>query len=130
MSEAHWQFCQFDEPGGRPLGCEDVTPRIRALLLVVLIAVSFMAPCAVFDLRDATARGRATAIIDTVAAAPPDDVPVWADRSGRHHPAMQLAAFNGGDASLDSAFLHIPLTPPAVTSVPHNTSVIAAVLRV
>jgi hypothetical protein len=43
---------------------------------------------------------------------------------------MPLAAFNGGDASLDSAFLHTPLPPPAVTPVPHNTSVIAAVLRV
>jgi hypothetical protein len=77
-----------------------------------------------------TPRFRAAAIIESDAAAPPDDVPVWADRSGRLHPAMPLTAFNGGDASLDSAFLHTPLVPPPVTSVPHNTSVIAAVLRV
>jgi hypothetical protein len=93
--------------------------------LVVLIALPFNAPFAM----DVTARGRATAIIDTIAAATPDDVPVWSDRSGRHHPAMQLAAFNSGNASLD-AFPHTPLPPPAVTSVLHNTSVIAAVLRV
>ena len=101
MPLPHWQFCQFDEPGG-----------------------------GLYDARHVTPQNRAAAIIDTIAAAPPDDRPVWADRSGRHHPAMQLAAFDGGDASLDSAFLHTPLPPPAVTSVPHNTSVIAAVLRI
>jgi len=97
---------------------------------VVLIAVPFTAPFATFDLQDSTARGRATAVIDTVAATSPDDTPVWADRSGRHHHATQLAVFNSGDSSLDSAFLHTPLPPPAVTPVPHNTFVIAAVLRI
>ena len=103
--------------------------RICAVSLVVLIAVPFTAPFAMFDLHDFTGRGRATAI-DTVAAATPDDVPVWFDRSCRHHHAMQLAAFNSGDASLAPAFSYTPLPPLAVTSVPHNTSVIAAVLRV
>jgi len=42
---------------------------------------------------------------------------------------MPLAAVNGY-ASLAVAFLHASLSPPTVTSVPHNTSVIAAVLRV
>ncbi len=100
--------------------------RICAVSLVVLIAVPFNAPFAM----DFTARDSVTAIIDTVAAATPDDVPVWSDRSGRHHHAMQLAAFNSGDASLAPAFSYTPLPPPAVTSVPHDTSVIAAVLRV
>ena len=104
--------------------------RICAMSFVVLIAVPFTAPFAMFDLRDSTASGPATAIIDAVAATTPDDGPVWADRSGRHHHAMQLTAFNSGDSSLDSAFLHTLLPPPAVTPVPHNTSVIAAVLRV
>ena len=93
--------------------------------LVVLIAVPFNAPFAM----DFTARGRVMAI-DTVAAATPDDVPVWSDRSGRHHHATQLAAFNSGDASSAPAFSYTPLPPPAVTSVPHDTAVIAAVLRV
>jgi hypothetical protein len=103
-----------------------VIRRICAVSLVVLIAVPFNAPFAM----DSTARGRVTTINDTVAAATPDDVPVWSDRSGRHHHAMQLAAFNSGDASLAPAFSYTPLPPPAVTSVPRNTSVIAAVLRV
>jgi hypothetical protein len=103
-----------------------VIRRICAVPLVVLIAVPFNAPLAM----DSTARGRVTAIIETVAAATPDDVPVWSDRSGRHHHAMQLAAFNSGDASLAPAFSYTPLPPPAVTSVPHDTAVIAAVLRV
>jgi hypothetical protein len=104
-----------------------VIRRIRVVSLVVLIAAPFNAPFAM----DFTARGRVVAaIIDTVAAATPDDVPVWSDRSGRHHHAMQLAAFNSGDASLAPAFSYTPLPPPAVTSVPHDTSVIAAVLRV
>jgi hypothetical protein len=94
--------------------------------LVVLIAVPFNAPFAM----DFTARGRAASIVDTVAAGAPADMPVWSDRSGRHHHAMPLAAFNSGDASLAPAFSDTPLPPPAVTSVPHNTSVIAAVLRV
>jgi hypothetical protein len=51
-------------------------------------------------------------------------------RSGRSHHAMPLAAVNRGYASLAVAFLHAPLSPPTVTSVPHDTSVIAAVLRV
>jgi hypothetical protein len=97
---------------------------------VVLIAVPFTAPFATFDLADSAARGRATAIIDTVAAVTADDAPAWSDRSGRHHHAMQLAAFNSGVASLDPPCPHTLLPPPAVTSVPHNTSVIAAVLRV
>jgi hypothetical protein len=103
-----------------------VIRRIYAVPPVVLIAVAFIAPFAM----DFTARDRVTAIIDTVAAATPDDVPVWSDRSGRHHHAMQLAAFNSGDASFAPAFSCTPLPPAAVTSVPHDTFVVAAVLRV
>jgi hypothetical protein len=107
-----------------------VIPRICAVSLIVLIAVPFTAPFALFDLRDPAAGTRGATVIDTVAAAIPDDVPAWSDRSGRHHPALQLAAFNSADASLDAACLLTLLPPPAVTSVPHNTTVIAAVLRV
>jgi hypothetical protein len=107
-----------------------VIQRICAVSFVVLIAVPFTAPFAMFDLRDSTARGRATVVIDTVAAAMPDDTPAWSDRTGRHHHAMQLAAFNSGVASLDPACPHTLPPPPAVTAVPHNRSVIAAVLRV
>jgi hypothetical protein len=130
MPAAHWQFCQFDEPEDGLYDATHVIQRICAMSFVVLIATPFTAPFAVFDLRDSTARGRDTAIIDTVAAATPDDMPAWSDRSGRHHHAMQLAALNSGDVSLDAACPHTLLPPPAVTSVPHNTSVIAAVLRV
>lgn len=104
--------------------------RICAVSLVVLIAVPFTAPFAVFDPQASLAGGRETAIVDTGAPTTPDDVPVWLDRSARHHHATPLAAFNSADASLAPAFAYTPLPPPAVTSVPHNTFVIAAVLRV
>jgi hypothetical protein len=43
---------------------------------------------------------------------------------------MQLAALNSGHASPGVAFqFHTPLSPSAMTSVPHDTSVIATVLR-
>jgi hypothetical protein len=99
---------------------------------VVLIALPFTAPFAMFDLREGTARGRATATLDTAAAAAPDDGPVcvWSDRSGRHHHAVPLAALNSGYASLDAASLITPLSPSAVTCVPKRTFVIATVLRI
>jgi hypothetical protein len=103
-----------------------VIRRICAVSLVVLIAVPFIARFAT----DFTTRDSVTVIIDAVAAATSDDVPVWSDRSGRHHHAMQLAAFNSGDASFAPAFSCTPLPPAAVTSVPHDTFVVAAVLRV
>ena len=100
------------------------------MFFVVLIALPFTAPFATIDLRDPSAPTRATSIVYTAAAVATDDELVWADRSGRNHHAMPLAALNSGHASLAVAFPHAPLSPPAVTSVPHNTSVIAAVLRV
>ena len=109
-----------------------VIHRICAVCFVVLIALPFTAPFAMFDLRDVAARGRATATLDSAAAVAPDDGPVcvWSDRSGRHHHAVPLAALNSGYASPDVAFLITPLPPSAVTSVPQRTSVIATVLRI
>jgi len=112
---------------------EPVIRRICAVSFVVLIALPFTAPFAMFDLRDGAARGRATATPDSAAAVAPDDGPVcvWSDRSGRHHHAVPLAALNSGYASPDVAFPYdTPLSPSAVTSVPHNTAVIATVLRI
>ena len=110
---------------------QPVIHRICAISFVVMIALPFTAPFAMFDLRDSAVRSRAAAVFDAAAAAAPDDGPVWSDRSGRHHHAMQLAALNSGHASPGVAFLfHTPLSPSAVTSVPHDTSVIATVLRV
>jgi hypothetical protein len=108
-----------------------VIHRICAVSFVVLIALPFTAPCAVCDLRGSAVRGRATAIVEMAAAAAPDDGPVWSDRSDRLHHAMPLAALNSGYASPDVASLYAtPLPPSAVTSVPHNTAVIATVLRI
>jgi hypothetical protein len=108
-----------------------VIRRICAVSFVVLIALPFTAPCAVFELRDSAVRGRTAAMFEMAAAAAPDDGPVWSDRSDRLHHAMQLAALNSGYASPDVAFLYdTPLPPSAVTSVPHNTAVIATVLRI
>jgi hypothetical protein len=89
-----WQFCQFDERGRDLYDARLTDSRICAVSLVVLIAVAFT------RVRDGLPPARTRgAIIDTVAAATPDDVPAWSDRSGRHHHATQLAAFNSGDAS-------------------------------
>ena len=109
-----------------------VIHRICAVWFVVLIALPFTAPFAMFDLREGAARGRATATLDTAAAVALDDGPVCvcSDRSGRHHHAVPLAALNSGYASLDIAFLITPLSPSAVTSVPQGASVIATVLRI
>src|SRR5262245_32433129 len=109
-----------------------VIHRACALSLVVLIALPFTAPFAMFDLRDFAARGHAAAMLDRATAASPDDGPVcdWFDRSGRDHHAMQLAALNSGHASPNVAFLFTPLPPSAVTSVSKCTSVIATVLRI
>ena len=111
---------------------QPVIHRICAVSFVVLIALPFTAPFAMFDLRDGAARGRATATPDSAAAVAPDDGPVcvWSDRSGRHHHAVPLAALNSGYASPDVAFLIIPLPPSAVTFVPQRTFVIATVLRI
>jgi hypothetical protein len=106
-----------------------VIQRICAVSLVVLIALPFTPPFATIDPCSSSAPTRASSIVYMVATAATDDELVWADRSGRNHHAMPLAAVNGY-ASLAAAFLHTPLSPPTVTSVPHNTSVIAAVLRV
>ena len=105
--------------------------RICAVSFVVLIALPFTAPFAMFDLRDTAAHGHVIVTSDVAMAAAPDDGPVWSDRSGRHHHAMQFAALNSGYASPDAAFLHYTLLlPSAVTSVPHSTPVTATVLRV
>jgi hypothetical protein len=110
---------------------EPVIHRICAVFFVVLIALPFTAPCAVFEWRDSAVRGRAAAIFEMATAAAPDDGPVWSDRSDCLHHAMQLAALNSGYASPDVAFQYdTPLPPSAVTSVPHNTAVIATVLRI
>ena len=109
---------------------EPVIRRICAVSFVVLIALPFTAPFAVVEWRDSAVRGRA-AIFEVATAAAPDDGPVWSDRSDRLHHAMQLAALNSGYASPDVAFPYdTPLPPSAVTSVPHNTAVIATVLRI
>jgi hypothetical protein len=107
-----------------------VIHRILAVSLAVLIALPFTAPFALFDLRDSSSGSHVAATLDTVTAPALDDGLAWSDRSGRHHHAMPLAAFNSGYASLDLAFLYTPLPPSAVTSVPHSASVIATVLRV
>jgi hypothetical protein len=108
-----------------------VIHRICDVSFVVLIALPFTAPFAMFELRDSAVRGHATASCDVAATAAADDGPVWSDRSGCHHHAMQLAALNSGYASPDVAFQYFtPLSPSAVTTVPHNTVVIATVLRV
>jgi len=109
---------------------QPVIHRICAVSFVVLIALPFTASFAMFAWRDSGVRGHVTATCDVAAAAAPDDGAVWSDRSGRHHHAMQLAAFNSGHASLDVASQYFtPLSPSAVTAVPHNTVVIATVLR-
>jgi len=109
---------------------EPVIHRFCAVSFVVLIALPFTAPGAVFELRDSAVRGRA-AIVEMATVGAPDDGPVWSDRSDRFHHAMQLAALNSGYASPDVAFLYnTPLPPSAVTSVPHTTAVIATVLRI
>ena len=108
-----------------------VIHRICAVCFVVLIALPFTAPFAVIEWRDSAACGRAAAIFEMATAAAPDDGPAWSDRSDRLHHAMQLAALNSGYASPDVAFPYdTPLPPSAVTSVPHNTAVIATVLRI
>lgn len=110
---------------------QPVIHRICAVSFVVLIALPFTAPFAMFDLRDAAVRSRAATVVDVATAAASDDGPVWSDRSGRHHHAMQLAALNSGHASPGVACLcFTPLSPSAMTPVPHDTSVIATVLRI
>jgi hypothetical protein len=109
---------------------QPVVHRICAVSFVVLIALPFTAPFAMFDLRDSAVSSHAAAVFDAATAAAPDDGPVESDRSGRHHHAMQLAALNSGHASPGVAFqCHTPLSPSAMTSVPHDTFVIATVLR-
>jgi hypothetical protein len=108
-----------------------VIHRICAVTFVVLIALPFTAPFAMFDLRDSAVRSHAPCVFDVATAAAADDGPVWSDRSGRHHHAMQFAALNSGHASPGVAFLlDTPLLPSAMTSVPLDTSVIATVLRI
>jgi hypothetical protein len=97
--------------------------------LVVLIALPFTAPFAMFDPRDFAARGRAVPVADTVVTSATDDVSAWVDRSALHH-AMHFAALHSGPASLAVLFLRFPLPPLAMTAVPHSTAVLAAVLRV
>ena len=110
---------------------EPVIRRICAVSFVVLIALPFTAPFAMFALRDFAVRSHAAGVFGAATAAAPDDGPVWSDRSDRLHHAMQLAALNSGYASPDIAFPYdTPLPPSAVTSVPHNTAVIATVLRI
>lgn len=110
---------------------QPVIHRICAVSFVVLIALPFTAPFAMFELRDSAVRGHAAATCDVAATSAADDGPVWSDRSGRHHHAMQLAALNSGYASPDVTFPYFtPLSPSAVTTVPHNTVAIATVLRV
>jgi len=129
---AHWQFCQFDASETGLYDAEQpVIHRICAVSFAVLIALPFTAPFAMFDWRDAAVRSRATSVVDVATAAASDDGPVWSDRSGRHHHAMQLAALNSGHASPGVACLFsTPLSPSAMTLVPHDTSVIATVLRI
>jgi hypothetical protein len=107
-----------------------VIQRICAVSLAVLIALPLTAPFATIDLRNSSAPARAASVVYTVATAATDDDPIWTDRAGRNHHAMPLAALNSGYASPVLTFLLAPLSPPAVTSVPHNAHVIAAVLRV
>jgi hypothetical protein len=85
-------------------------------------------PFATVDLRDFAARGRATPV-GTVVTSARDDVPAWFDRSALHH-AMHFAALHSGPASLAVLFLRFPLPPLAMAAVPHDTAVLAAVLRV
>ena len=110
---------------------QPVIHRICAVSFIVLITLPFTAPFAMFDLRDSAVRRHAAHVVDAATAAAADEGPVWPDRSGRHHHAMQLAALNSGHASPGVAFLrYTPLSPSAMTSVPHDTCVIATVLRI